>query len=846
MPSEKAPFYDPVPPTYDEALASGSRREYAWERTDERDADEGESQSLLRQPESSAGPSRSPHGYRPPTVETDDESSLFGGDSDIDDDDEAAHVRREMQEMDVEEPSPSRPSRWGKRIGFSLSLPRWKWSWRPRLPRIRIQLPSRAPEASADETSSETETPSQTRRWAWPKVDPMTMFVMFVRTMALIFVLGFVYFLFVTGFFGSFTSGLHRSIRYDPEEVKRFMQENVDPMNTREYVKHFSSYAHIAGTEGDLALKDDVILMFERSGLAPISVEQLSVYTNYPLEDANRTIQIMGKDGSSPTWTAKLDEDERGGETFGRQTYSFHAHSKAGDVKGPLIYANYGSREDFRKIKDMDIDAKGAIALVRYHGTQSDPALKVKAAELAGFAGCIIYSDPADNGYGKGDVAPSGRYLPEDGVQRASVSLMSWVVGDPLTPVWSSEQDLTQISPEDSLGLVKIPSLPLSARDARILLQHLKGHGQKVPEGWQGGVQDVEEWWTGDMSSPVVRLNNNQAEERQRPIWNVHAEIMGAEQDGKEIIIGNHRDSLAFGASDPHSGTAVMMEVARVFGLLASKGWRPLRTIRFVSWDAGEYNAVGSTEFVENRIEALRSGAYAYINLDAAVTGMQFTASGSPLMERPLLRALERIEDPHANISLKQLWDDREAKLEGLGGGGDFVAFQDIAGTSSIDLKFVGDMLPSRSSFDNFDLVDRVVDPGFAYHGLMCQVVGLLILDLADRDIMPFGIVNYGRRLRTWVNELKTWVGEKSVGKDSASKLPFNELEDAVKLVNSNAEVFEKWELEWDRLFLSNGGFESNSLGEQRLAYNEKMAGFETALLDTEQNGGVSFASLLV
>ncbi|KAH6880132.1 hypothetical protein B0T10DRAFT_148906 [Thelonectria olida] len=852
-PSEKAPFYDPIPPTYDQAVASGSRYDPDdWDPaprspTDERNAPEEESQSLLRNPGNNASSSRRPDGYRAPTVETDDEDSLWGSDSDTDD--EIAQVRREVHEMEIEEPDSGRGLPWTKRIGF-LSLPQWKWSWRPRLPRLRIQLPSRpsAPAADSDDTEAGAdgeETSTRGRRCIpWPKIDKTTALIMGVRAFAILIILGFVWLLFASDIFGSLGSRLGGGLRFNPEDLRLHVLETVDPMRLRASVKHFSSYAHIAGTEGDYATAMDVESMFSRAGLDEVNIDEYEVYLNYPRKDG-RAVQIMeSKDSKKAIWTAKLEEEEVGGETAGRQTYAFHGHSKSGDVKGPLIYANYGSREDFQLLKDKGINTKGAIALVRYYGTQTDRALKVKAAELAGFAGCIIYSDPAEDGFLRGKVAPNGPYMPEDGVQRGAVSLMSWVVGDVLTPGWESKKGKPRMKPADSHGLVGIPSLPLAWRDAQVLLQHLKGHGSQVPDVWRGGVPDVE-WWTGDDSSPIVRLKNEQDEVDQQPIWNVYGKILGMEQTSKSIIIGNHRDAWAFGATDPHSGTAVMIEMARIFGDLLSRGWRPLRTIEFMSWDAEEYNLIGSTEFVENNLDYLRENAYAYINLDVAVEGSEFQASGSPMFRKSLLHALGRVHDPVKNATLRELWDRRQAQLGGLGAGSDYVAFQDIAGTSSLDLSFGGGVSPYHSSYDNFDLVEKHLDRGFVYHTLMAQVVGLLILDLADRAILPFDMVAYGDRLDGWVNDLDSWAKDKSSKRDdkpaesSEKSVSFKEMKEAVKLVKQKAAKFEKWELDWDRVVLANGGWEATEVGESRREYNNKMAMFETQLLDLELGGGV-------
>lgn len=839
-PSEKQPFYDPIPPTYDEALASGSR-DYVWDAPrspiDDRDANEAESQSLLNRSNGAPSSSRRPGGYRPPTVESDtsDIDSLLESDTD---EDEAAQVRQEMQEMDVEEPSSSSGSLWGKRIGFSL--PKWKWSWRPRLPRIplprmRIQLPSQPADTEGGETNDEQRTEMRWR-WNFPKVNGMVAIIVFARLLAAFIVLGFVYLLVTSDFFNSWGGRLGTGFRFNAEDLRVHILNNVDARRMRASVKHFSSYAHIAGTEGDYATALDMERMFSKAGLDEVKLDEYIAYINYPTKDG-RAIQILDEKGDKAVWTAKLEEEERGEETAGHQTWAFHGHSKSGDVRGPLIYANYGSREDFKRLEDKGVKTEGAIALVRYYGTQSDRALKVKAAELAGFAGCIIYSDPADDGFGKGDVAPGGRFMPEDGIQRGSVSLMSWVVGDVLTPGWASKEGLPRMKLDEAPGLVGIPSLPIAWRDAKVLLQHLKGHGEKTPDEWKGAVPDVEEWWMGDDKSPIVRLKNEQDANDKQPIWNVYGKIIGMEQAAKSIIIGNHRDSWAFGATDPHTGTAIMIEMARIFGDLIMRGWRPLRTIEFMSWDAEEYNLIGSTEYVENNLDVLREDAYAYINLDTAVSGSEFHAAGSPVLGRSLLHALNRIADPNLNATLKELWDERGGKLEGLGAGSDYVAFQDIAGTSSIDLEFRGERYPYHSSYDDFDLVENVIDPDFTYHGLMAQVVGLLILDLADRAILPMDMIAYGTALGLWVDDLEKWAKKHT---EHGINLDFKELKHAVAAVQTNATEFGKWEDKWDQAIMQSAGWEGNDLGANRLRYNNIMGNFDAALLDLEMGGGVS------
>ena len=394
------------------------------------------------------------------------------------------------------------------------------------------------------------------------------------RFFALVIVLVMAYVLFLSDIF-TIRRGKGPGTGYDPGSIRAYVREHMNESNIREHARYLTSFPHVAGTEGNFALAEYVQNFFVENQLEDVRLEQFDVYLNYPKE-GGRKVAII--DPPELAWEAKIEEDVE-------QYPVFHGHSKSGSAEGHLVYANYGSRDDFQRLQNHGIDVKGAIALVRYYGSQGDRALKVKAAELAGASGCIIYSDPAEDGYLKGEPYPNGRFMPSDGVQRGAVSLMSWVVGDVLSPGFASlpgeqRRDLK----EDSKGLNKIPSIPIAWRDAQKLLQALKGHGMRLSDDWVGGVPDIDEWWSGDATSPVVELVNDQDEVERRPIYNVLGRISGVEQPEKSIMIGNHRDAWCLGASDPGSGTAVMLEVVRVMGEMVKKGWRPLRTIDFASW----------------------------------------------------------------------------------------------------------------------------------------------------------------------------------------------------------------------------------------------------------------------
>ena len=393
-------------------------------------------------------------------------------------------------------------------------------------------------------------------------------------------------------------------------------------------------------------------------------------------------------------------------------------------------------------MRDNGIVTQGSIALVKSHGSQEVAAFKIKSASEAGCVGVLIYSDPSD-------VDSSDQWhLPDDLVQRDSVSFTRSILGDPLTPGWASTVGAKRISKDNNLALPRIPSLPLAWRDAKHLLSALENHGLQAEDDWRHGTSDfMNQWYTGNVSidakpSPEVVLKNDNEEEPQQKIWNLHGMIEGIEQPDRKIIVGTHHDSWCFGAADPGSGVAVMMEIIRVFGELRQlkPGWRPLRTIEFVSWDASKFNLAGSTEYVEDNLEYLQANGIAYINVDVGVSGNELRLAGSPVYQRALTHVLGRIVDPKSQGSktLGNIFDDRARRLDPLGIDSDHVAFQSMAGISAIDVGFRSppNSYPHNSCHDTFEWMEETGDPGFEYHNALAQMWALLILDLSDSPLL--------------------------------------------------------------------------------------------------------------
>ncbi|KAF2191229.1 N-acetylated-alpha-linked acidic dipeptidase 2 [Zopfia rhizophila CBS 207.26] len=807
-------------PTYEEATSSRPPSQQSRLGPQEV-SDDAERQGLLGNDLPVQSNSRRRNGYyHPPSVQSvrsSEDSSALGSPVRESED---LELQREMEEMDILDPESAEGGRarrnrlrgrFSKRFykitntlsGFHLpriSWPSFGFGW------LKSKLP----------TIPEEYRPG----WA-----------VLARLAGLILIISLVYMLVVSEIMPVGAGRLGQ--QFNPEWVRQFAQSKIETWRIQDNLRYITSYDHVGGSEGSYYLGQWIEGKFKESHMDKFAREEFFVYMNYPKEGGRRVAIV---DPPELAWEAKLEE-ESVFEPPKPQTAAFHGMSASGNVTGPLIYANYGSKQDFKRLWDSDVDVRGAVVLVRYYGTQSDRAMKVKNAQDAGVAGLLIYSDPADDGFKKGEAWPDGRWRPDDGVQRGSVALTSWIAGDPLTPGRASTKDAERMSKDKNPGLVTIPSLPLAWRDAQKLLQALKGHGEELPEEWVGGVPDVDGWYSGHPdTSPKVNLQNFQDEVEKQRIYNVFGAFEGLEDKGKKIIIGNHRDSWCFGAADPGSGTAVLLEVARILGELRATGWRPLRTIEFASWDAEEYNLIGSTEHVEANMDDIRANALAYINVDVGVTGENLWADGSPIFKHAWIRVLDRVADPLQNKTLRELWDGGNGKIGGLGAGSDYVAFQDMAGCSSIDFGFAGpehgDMY--HSCYETFDWVSKYADPGFTYHALLAEVWVLLILELAQELIVPFHLDDYAGALAEEAQSLFDWTEKKGGNYDIEM---FQPLYDAVALFQQRAKEFHAWEEFWYGQVYGTGGFEGPSLTTQRIAHNARMANFETNMLDLPKDG---------
>ncbi|KAF2084825.1 N-acetylated-alpha-linked acidic dipeptidase [Saccharata proteae CBS 121410] len=821
--------YDPkesLPiPTYEEATSSRPASSLSHLGPAEV-SDDAERQGLLGRSgggnhnrNNSGGASRRRDGYQQPSVESVRDSM----ESDItmpeasDSEDEEEGLHREMEQLEViDGDAEAGASRRQRRLRLGMSFSKRISSLTttlsslhlPRMPRVPFRMPSFSVQ------------------W-WPTIPEHLRpgYSVLFRVFGVLLIASLVYALMVTSVFP--TRGIMGS-PFNPEWARSFVQSNILPARISDNLRHITSVDHVAGSKGNKYLADWMEHFFLTANMDEVGQQNYKVYLNYPRQGGRRVAIV---EPAELAWEAIIEEDLVSPDLkSNQQTMVFHGLSRAGNVTGPLVYANYGSKEDFKKLKDDGIDLKGAIVLVRYYGTQTDRGMKVKFAEEAGAAGCLIYSDPKDDGFVRGDVYPDGRWRTKDSVQRGSVALTPWIVGDVLTPGWASVEGAETISTDDNPALVNIPSLPLAWRDAQRLLQVLEGHGEKVPETWVGGVPEIHEWWSGDQKSPIVHLMNEQEEDEKHDIYNVLGVIEGIETKAKKIYVGNHRDSWCFGSADPGSGTAIMLEVITALDLLVQQGWRPLRTIVFASWDAEEYNMIGSTEFVEDHLKDVRDNGIAYLNVDVGVVGDKFRATGSPIFEQVLGRVLGRVGDPVRNVSLGKIWNSEGGRLEGLGAGSDYVAFSSLAGCSSIDIGFEGpeNGFPYHSCYETFDWMDKFGDPGFLYHKALAEIWALLILEIAQEPIYPLSLQAYGAAVQSYINDLESY----AVSKGADASFDVKPLRSAADVMQRNAKEFDQFDDEWWSQFRGRAGYETNAMAMERLSHNARMTNFDTHLLD--------------
>lgn len=545
-----------------------------------------------------------------------------------------------------------------------------------------------------------------------------------------------------------------------------------DPKLAEAHLRTLTAEPHMAGTPEDKKTAEYVAQKFRAAGLETQIVEY-KVLLPRPLEVSIDVTAPSNVHMHGPS-RERVDGDPYQDDP--RVVMPFNGYSPSGDVEAEIVYANYGRPEDFKRLEEMKVDVHGKIVVVRYGANYR--GVKSYVAQEHGAAGVIIYSDPMDDGYFRGDKYPRGPFRPDTGVQRGSVSYTFKYPGDPSTPGIASTLDLPESKRTPAAkaeALPKIPTTPISYTDVRPLLENLGG--PESPRDWQGALP-----FTYHLGPGPVRVKMHlKMELAYRSIWDVVGMARGSQLPDEWVISGNHRDAWVYGAVDPNSGTAAMLEAVHGIGDLLKSGWRPKRTIVFGSWDGEEQGMLGSTEWGEEHERELANAA-AYFNVDVAVAGPNFGASAVPALKQFVRDATRMVPSPKGG-SVYEVWKDAKAKeatnrvsaevagsqnrppnarveqdveVGDLGSGSDYSVFLQRMGVPATDIGSGGSYGVYHSAFDNFAWFKRFADPDFKYEQEMARVLGIEVLHMANADFLPVDYSLYGKEIVSYVQTAQT------------------------------------------------------------------------------------------
>jgi N-acetylated-alpha-linked acidic dipeptidase len=557
-------------------------------------------------------------------------------------------------------------------------------------------------------------------------------------------------------------NGFSQTSREGQARAEKVFLDTPAPDRARRWLAQLAEDPHVAGTPQEKKAADYVLARFKEFGL-DAEMTRYDVFLNHPRSVSLKLTAPVEMELKLREDAYDVDKDSSATDMFP----AFHGYGASGRAEGQVVYVNYGSPADFDRLRGMGISVEGKVALVRYGGAFR--GLKVKESQDRGAAGVLIYSDPADDGYMRGDVYPDGPMRPPSAIQRGSVLFLSHVPGDPSTPGTPSIAGAKRLTRDQMTNVPKIPSLPISYGEAEKILRRLGG--PRVPDEWQGGLPFS--YHVGPGSASVAMAV--EMDEGLKPIYNVIARIRGEQEPEKLVVLGNHRDAWTHGAVDPNSGTAALLEMARGLGTAIKSGWSPRRTILIASWDAEEYGLVGSTEWAEEHAANLQRNAVAYLNCDVAVTGPNLAMSGVPSLRDLALGAARDVGDPKRGGSVSAPWEARqrgdwaqrtpvdlgakeptfEPRLASLGSGSDYTAFLDHLGIPSVDFGFNGSYGVYHSVYDNFRWMEKYGDPEFLYHAAAARLWGLMAMRLASADVVPLRFGSYATALQEDLDALR-------------------------------------------------------------------------------------------
>jgi N-acetylated-alpha-linked acidic dipeptidase len=548
-------------------------------------------------------------------------------------------------------------------------------------------------------------------------------------------------------------------------EIENKFKAIPSPDEERRQHHIFTAEPHVAGSVRNNELARYIADEWRQEGLEDVIIRRYDVYGSNPKFTSLEMVAPIHYRALLREMPVLGDPDMKNKSI----SSAWNGMSASGEVTAPLVYAHGGNPEDYELLRKQGIDVKGKVVLVRYSSPYSYVGysyrgFKALTAEKEGAAAILIYSDPAEDGFKKGKVVPTGPWGPEYHIQRGAITYDFMVPGDPLTPGWASVPGAKRIPVEEAVSIPKIMAMPLSWHDAKPLLAAMDG--PVAPEDWQGGLP-IKYHLGGKRVRVHVKIVMDNSTQ---PYYVVEGRIRGAQLPDEWIVLGNHRDAWVFGAVDPSSGTASLMEMTRALGKMAKAGTRPRRTVVFCSWDGEEIGLAGSTEWGEQFTDELRKKAVAYINVDWSTSGPNFHGQAVASLAPMLVETSRTLQDPSGK-TLYQAWKESstrersEAKQSEevtdsnmadtrIGSGSDYTVFLNFVGMPVLGLQFDGPYGVYHSAYDDFFWMNHFGDPGYRYHTLMSQLWGVLALRLANADLLPFDFASYASNIRQFVNEL--------------------------------------------------------------------------------------------
>ncbi len=520
-----------------------------------------------------------------------------------------------------------------------------------------------------------------------------------------------------------------------------------DSARIKALARAFADRPHVAGTPAQARTRDIVIDALKDYGLET-EVREYEVWLPHTVEYG--------------VWRISPDPKEldlREGSTSSDPTTVEHAeyptvngYSGTGDATGEVVYVNYGLIEDYAQLDSIGVSVRGKIAIARYG--RSFRGIKAREAEKRGALALLMYSDPADDGYVRGEVYPEGPFRNSRGVQRGSVMNGA---GDPSTPGYPSTAGAERV-PLDSMPVPRIPVLPLSYGNATELLRDVGG--ASIPQSWQGGLAFRYHVGPGPVRARVL-VKSDTATIDYKKIWDTFGIIRGTDFPDEVVVIGGHRDAWSPGAVDNVSGTTSVVESARAIAAQMRDGWRPRRTLLFATWDAEEWGLVGSTEYVEDDSLRLMHGGVAYLNQDVSASGPNFGGGGTPSLRATLRDVVKHVPDPSGDGSVYDVWRARsrvaagdEPRMGDPGGGSDFAGFYNHLGIPHSDWGFGGGNGVYHSNYDTYTFMERFGDPGYRYHAAAARIATAMMMRLANADILPYDYAEFARTMRQYLGPI--------------------------------------------------------------------------------------------